>query len=481
MSKLFLTLLKKLSRSQWILFLFVISLCIFNLVLWSEPYIAEYQRERKIESIFSKYWESEGAEKFRSVGLEPTEQLYQEELENYRTSFLEKNPPLIPEKRIAKMKQDFRSWWETGGNLTYVNQGIVPDAKLYESELKKWVEAYTQNLWQYTIPFIPAEENFGNLLFSWILMPSLFSLISFFIIFAFVCYHLEKRWGVLKTLGVFIAGNILGGFSVYLLSSTSFFASYESDLFKGLSLGLATLLGATSMGKTKNEISKVVVIISGLLLMTDIMINWFINPGIYGAVSILSLFFFGIGLLLGLKMPYRQKTLDELRSDILEEKRRNKVDPYALKKNKTRENLTNGLSASRRGEFGTGAQLLSDGMQALLQEYPIDANLLNSTAKEMVNPSLFIEILSTQWLEWGVAAYNKNMPEVALLFLEKCLSIEKTPSMARKALFLIGEIRICFDLNAEEGATRLQKVLELNDKDIIAAQARKLLEKKNSI
>jgi hypothetical protein len=145
------------------------------------------------------------------------------------------------------------------------------------------VEAYTQNLWQYTIPFIPAEENFGNLLFSWILMPSLFSLISFFIIFAFVCYHLEKRWGVLKTLGIFIAGNILGGFSVYLLSSTSFFASYESDLFKGLSLGLATLLGATSMGKTKNEIPKVVVIISGLLLMTDIMINWFINPGIYGA------------------------------------------------------------------------------------------------------------------------------------------------------------------------------------------------------
>ena len=209
MSKLFLTLLKKLSRSQWILFLFVISLCIFNLVLWSEPYIAEYQRERKIESIFSKYWKSEGAEKFRGVGLEPTEQLYKEELENYRTSFLEKNPTLIPEKRIAKMKQDFRSWWETGGNLTYVNQGIVPDAKLYESELKKWVEAYTQNLWQYTIPFIPAEENFGNLLFSWILMPSLFSLISFFIIFAFVCYHLEKRWGVLKTLGVFIAGNIV--------------------------------------------------------------------------------------------------------------------------------------------------------------------------------------------------------------------------------------------------------------------------------
>jgi hypothetical protein len=59
-------------------------------------------------------------------------------------------------------------------------------------------------------------------------------------------------------------------------------------------------------------------------------------------------------------------------------------------------------------------------------------------------------------------------------------SIEKTLLWQEKALFLIGEIRICFDLNAEEGATRLQKVLELNDKDIIAAQAESF-SKKNSI
>ena len=200
-----------------------------------------------------------------------------------------------------------------------------------------------------------------------------------------------------------------------------------------MSLGLATLLGATSMGKTKNEISKIVVVVSGLLLMVDIAINWFLNPGIYAAVVILSLFFYGIGLLLGLKMPYRKQTLDELRKDLLEEKRRNRVDPYVLKKNKTRENLMNGLSAARRGENTAGGQLLTDGMQALLQEYPIDTELLNSTAKEMVSPSLFIEIISTQWLEWGVAANNKNIPEVALLFLEKSLATEKSESIARKA------------------------------------------------
>ncbi|HPW94866.1 MAG TPA: hypothetical protein PLT31_06720 [Fibrobacteraceae bacterium] len=480
MSKLFLTLFRILSKAQWFLLLFAITLCIFNIVLWSEPYIADYQRQQKIESIFSKYWQKEGAEKFRSVGLEPTEQLYQEELENYRTSFLEKNPPLIPEERISKMKDDFRKWWETGGNLTYVNQGIVPDSKLYNRELKKWVEAYTQQLWTYTIPFIPAEGNFVNLLIYWILMPSIFSLLSFFVLFCFTGYHLEKRWGVLKTLGVFISANIIGGFFVNLLSTTTFFHSYENDLLKGMSLGLATLLGATSMGKTKNEISKIVVVVSGLLLMVDIAINWFLNPGIYAAVVILSLFFYGIGLLLGLKMPYRKQTLDELRKDLLEEKRRNRVDPYVLKKNKTRENLMNGLSAARRGENTAGGQLLTDGMQALLQEYPIDTELLNSTAKEMVSPSLFIEIISTQWLEWGVAANNKNIPEVALLFLEKSLATEKSESMARKALFQIGEIRIRCDINAEEGALRLQKVLELNDKDIIAAQARKILEKRKS-
>ena len=97
------------------------------------------------------------------------------------------------------MKDDFRKWWETGGNLTYVNQGIVPDSKLYNRELKKWVEAYTQQLWTYTIPFIPAEGNFVNLLIYWILMPSIFSLLSF----SFSLFYrlpLRKTMGCLKNI-----------------------------------------------------------------------------------------------------------------------------------------------------------------------------------------------------------------------------------------------------------------------------------------
>ena len=49
--------------------------------------------------------------------------------------------------------------------------------------------------------------------------------------------------------------------------------------------------------------------------------------------------------------------------------------------------------------------------------------------------------------------------------------------MARKALFTIGEIRVSQNLNPEEGIKRLQKVLELNNSDIFALQAKKLLQK----
>lgn len=477
MIKLPFTSFREISPPQWFLFLFIKALCVFNIVLWAEPYIAEISRDYKIESIFANYWKTEGAENFRAVGLKPNKKLYQEELANYRSRYLEKNQPLIPEERVAKMKAEFKNWWETGGNLSYVNQGIVPDNALYQKELKKWVEAYTQKLLLYRIPFVPSEQNYANLFIYWLLLPGILSLISFIIIFGFSSYHLEKRWGALKILGVFIAANAIGGFLVSILSGTSFFNSYQNDLLKGVSLGLATLLGATSRGRSKEEVPKKIIVLTALFLMVDMIINLFFNQGLFGAVAILSLPFYGTGLLLGIYMPYRKQTIEELKKELLEEKLRKKVDPYLLKKTKTRENLTEGLAAARRGEYEGAVQFLTDGMQALLQEYPIDTALLKSTAKDMVSPSLFMEITSTQWLEWGVAANSKNIPEVALLFLEKSLSLEENPSMARKALFHIGEIRVRCRLNPEEGKTRLKKVLELGDKDIIAVQTQKILDR----
>ena len=97
-----------------------------------------------------------------------------------------------------------------------------------------------------------------------------------------------------------------------------------------------------------------------------------------------------------------------------------------------------------------------------------------------MNPSLYIEISSIQWLEWGTSAYQKKLYEAAILFLEKSLVSEKDERMARKALFLIGEIRVSQSMIPEEGIKRLEKVIELNNTDIFAIQAKKIIQKFNS-
>ena len=61
--------------------------------------------------------------------------------------------------------------------------------------------------------------------------------------------------------------------------------------------------------------------------------------------------------------------------------------------------------------------------------------------------------------------------------LEKGLSSEKNATLARRALYSIGEIRINRNLNPEEGCVRLKKVIELGENDILASQARRLLAK----
>ena len=54
---------------------------------------------------------------------------------------------------------------------------------------------------------------------------------------------------------------------------------------------------------------------------------------------------------------------------------------------------------------------------------------------------------------------------------------ERNATLARRALYNIGEIRILKNVNPEEGKARLNKVIELNDKDILAVQARRLLDR----
>jgi hypothetical protein len=95
----------------------------------------------------------------------------------------------------------------------------------------------------------------------------------------------------------------------------------------------------------------------------------------------------------------------------------------------------------------------------------------------MVSPNLFIDVPSTQWLEWGDTARSRMCYEAALELLEKGLKLEKDAKIARRALFTIGEIRINRKIEPEEGVKRLQKVVEMDGEDLLAKQAKRMLEK----
>ena len=119
---------------------------------------------------------------------------------------------------------------------------------------------------------------------------------------------------------------------------------------------------------------------------------------------------------------------------------------------------------------------LTQAMTQLLQEHPIDGALVKSRAERMTSPTLYIELMSNQWLEWGEIAKAKNSPEAAILFLIKGLFREKDKNFARRALYVLGEICVTNNIETEDGINRLKKVIEMNGNDMIAKQAQKILD-----
>ena len=121
--------------------LFAFALFVFNCFIWWQPSILQSFRENRAENRFADFWEKEGVQKFQSVGITPSEQIYQEELADYLKKYHEKNPPLVPEQRIAQMKTEFREWWETGGKADYIlKQGLAPSEELYQQNKEKYDE-----------------------------------------------------------------------------------------------------------------------------------------------------------------------------------------------------------------------------------------------------------------------------------------------------------------------------------------------------
>jgi len=471
---------KKFKAHQYVVFAAVIAMGVFNAVTIYSPIIKQGQREDNILETFNTWWEEVGAPQFIAVGLNADEKTRAEEFEQYRERYLQQNHTYIVEDRIAEMRQEFRKWWEIGGGKDeYVkDHKVYPNEKIFEQECYKWIKKYTDKHARYAMAFVPKDGEYERLLTSWILTPGMFSYAIFAVFFLFAYMQLSRRWGVAVTLGCFVGAIAVGTVGVILCTSTSFFDHFAGDRYMGASIALAFMLGATSFGLTKDAVPGSVRAAAILGTVIDILVNVFLYGGIYGAVALTSIATFALGAVAGLKIPNRKISHSERQANALEERIRRTAsnNPIAMRKAKTRALIKDGLQEANEARYEKAQQILTQAMSSLLQEYPIDTATAKDLTERMVHPNMYINVSSTQWLEWGETAKGKNCPEIALMLLEKGLSMEKNEKLARRALFNIGEIRVAKRLDREEGLRRLKQVLDLGSNDALAIQAKRLIE-----
>ena len=373
-----------------------------------------------------------------------------------------------------------REWWEIkGGKEAFAEEHKrYPSESDFRRELTKWINNYTDKFTRYNMAFVPKREQYGNLLTSWMLFPSVWSYLIFAAFFIFATVQLERRWQWYILWGIVVGVTLCGGIFVSILTGTSFFDHYDGERYMGMSLTIAFLLGATAFAPRKDMISTTTSAVCFAGLFLDMAINWFVNPGIFGAVTILSPLLFGAGAFAGTKIETRRKNKRELKLDALNERARRVAsrNPMAEMKAKTRATIEAGFASAKLGQFDQAQRQLTQAMTQLLQEHPVDGELVKSLAERMTSPTLYIELMSNQWLEWGEIAKAKNSPEAAILLLKKGLSREKDKNFARRALYVLGETCITNKIEIEDGVKRLQKVIEMNGNDMMAKQAQKILD-----
>lgn len=458
----------------------ILGLGIFNAVTGLSPQIKQFNRERNISKTFDLWWKDAGAEQFRSVGLEPTEKIKAEEFASYREKYLSQNQSLIIEEQVESMRSEFREWWEVlGGKESYMREhGRFPTEEDFRRELDAKIYKHTDQFYRYNMAYIPKYGKYERLATSWMLFPSAASFLIFAGFFFFAMVQLKDRWNLYIIVGFTALFATCGGIPVDILCGTSFFDHYAGERYMGMSLALCFLMGATSFAPQKELVSQKVtgIAVAGLLL--DMIVNWFVNPGIFGAVTILSPICFGLGALAGLKIETRRKSLEEIKEETLAQRLRENANrnPLAEHKAKTRSMIDQGFNLLKEGLDESAQRLLSLGLTSLLQEHPVDTAAVKNLVTRMTSPAIYINISSNQWLEWGEIAKTKNSPEAAILLLKKGLSLEKDANFARRALYTLGEICVNSNIEKEDGLKRLRKVIEMNGNDMLAKQANRMLE-----
>lgn len=468
-----------LKPSHYIVLVLILGLGVFNAVTALSPQMKQNSREKNIVRTFNQWWSESGAEQFRAVGLEPTEKIKSEEFDRYRERYLSQNPTYIIEDRVQEMRSQYRNWWETqGGRDAYMqeHQNFMPTEADYQRELDKWIDKYTDKFPRYNMAFVPKQGRYERLFTSWMLFPSALSFLIFAGFFFFAFYRLQPRWQMYFIAGFAVLLAVSGGLLVDVLCSTSFFDHYDAERYMGMSLALCFMLGATAFAPRKELAPQWVTAVAIAGLFLDMIVNWCVNPGIFGAVTILSPVCFGLGALAGIKIETRRKTRAEVLAENLETRLRENANknPLAERKAKTRSMIEEGFKVFKAGEINNAQRMLSQGLSSLLQEHPVDIPTVVNVAKRLT--TMYIDFSSNQWLEWGEIAKTKNAPEAAIILLKKGLSEEKDANFARRALYTLGEVCVNSNIEKEDGLNRLRKVIEMNGNDILAKQAKRMLE-----
>ena len=461
---------------HYLTLLAIFAIGVFNFETTLDPQIQELRQKKEIYESFEKWWNEERSQEFKNVGLNPNDTIKAQEFELYKERYKVENPTPIIEDRIEEMKGEFLDWWENqGGKEQYAAEhGNFPTDKQYEAELKKWINNYTDKFIRYRWAYIPSRGNSESFLTCGLLLPSLWSFIFFAVCFMFALIQLEQRWNTLFVYAYAIVITIISGFFVDILVNTSFFEHFASQRYIGVSLMLCFLLGANTFDKEKDAIPSYVCKISEFGLAISMAIDWFLNPGIFNAVAVESPIFFALGGVAGYFMPHRSEN-DSTQTTDNAQRAEETVSPGE----RIRNMITKGLEAANNGETENAARILQYGLTALLREEPVKFQDVKDAANKIAGS--YAEFPSLQWLEWGATAKQKNIPEAAIVLLEKGIAKEKDATLIRRAHLDIGELRIKTKLDINVAMEHLEKVLKEKDDDKLAEQAKKLMEEGRNI